>query len=56
MTAYYFGWFAAAAAAVTMVCLGMRTRLLARPELRSRCAACGRLVRRGRTCPCTRDV
>jgi len=37
-----------------MVSLGMQLGLLARPRLPSRYAACGRLVRRGRVCPCTR--
>lgn len=48
-------WLAALAASVTMIFLGVRTHLLALPELRSRCSACGRLYRRGRTCPCSRD-
>jgi hypothetical protein len=48
----YPSWFAAVATAVTMLFLGVRTRLLARPQLRVRCGACRRLVRKGRTCPC----
>jgi hypothetical protein len=54
MTAHYPSWIGAAAAAVTMLYLGMRTRMLARPELKTRCAACGRYFWRGRTCSCTR--
>jgi hypothetical protein len=45
-------WFAAVSAGVTMFFLGVRMRMLALPELRTRCSACGRLVWRGRTCPC----
>ena len=54
MSAHYASWFPTVAAAVVMLFLGMRTRLLSPPELKLRCGACGRLVRRGRTCPCTR--
>ena len=55
MSAPYPSWLGAAAAAVTMLDLGMRTRMLARPELNTRCAACGRLFFRRRICPCSRD-
>lgn len=55
MSADYPSWLGAVAATVTMLYLGMRTRMLARPELKSRRAACGRFFRRGRTCPCARD-
>jgi hypothetical protein len=48
-------WLTAIAAGVTMLYLGVRTRMLALPELKTRCSACGRLFWRGRTCRCTRS-
>jgi hypothetical protein len=51
----YPSWLAALAAGVTMLFLGMRTRMLARPELKVRCPACRKLVWRLRTCACTRS-
>jgi hypothetical protein len=50
----YPSWLAAIAASVTMLFLGVRTRMLALPELRTRCPACRRLVWRGRICHCAR--
>jgi hypothetical protein len=47
-------WIAALAAAATMISLGIRTRMLARPEFKTRCPACGKLVWRGRVCSCTK--
>ena len=47
-------WLVALAFAVSMLGLGMQLGLLAKPALRTRCAACGRMFRRGRECPCTR--
>jgi len=47
-------WFPAVAASAVMLFLGMRLRLLSPPELRVRCGACGRLVLRRSTCPCSR--
>ena len=47
-------WLVALAFAVAMLGLGMQLGLLAKPAVRTRCAACGRLIRRGRECPCTR--
>jgi hypothetical protein len=38
-----------------MVAVGMQVGMLARPKLRSRCGACGRLVRRGTVCPCSKN-
>jgi hypothetical protein len=51
----YPSWVAALAASVTMIFLGMRTRMLAVPELRVRCSACRKLYWRGTTCRCARD-
>jgi hypothetical protein len=48
------GWLVTLGVAVSMVMLGMQLGLLAKPALTTRCAACGRLFRRGRKCPCTR--
>jgi hypothetical protein len=50
----YPGWLGAIAASVTMLFLGVRTRMLVLPELKTRCSACRRLVWRGRTCHCAR--
>ena len=47
------GWLLALGVAVSMLALGMQLGLLAKPAL-TRCAACRRLLRRGRECPCTR--
>jgi hypothetical protein len=54
VTAQLPAWLVALGFAVTMLMLGMRVGLLAKPALTTRCAACGRLRRRGRGCPCTR--
>ena len=54
MSGQYANWLAALAAGVTMLFLGVRTRMLALPELRARCSACGRLYWRGRTCRCAK--
>jgi hypothetical protein len=48
------GWLLALGVAVSMLALGMQLGLLAKPTLTTRCAACGRLFRRGKDCPCTR--
>jgi len=50
----YPAWFGAVAASVTMIFLGLQTRLLVLPVLRVRCRACGRFFWRGRGCPCTK--
>jgi hypothetical protein len=50
----YPSWLGALAASVTMIFLGVRTRMLALPELRARCSACGRLYWRGTTCRCSK--
>lgn len=47
-------WLPAVAASAVMLGLGMRMRLLTPPQLRMRCGACRRLVRRGTVCPCAR--
>jgi hypothetical protein len=47
-------WLVTLGFAVAMLAVGMRLGLLAKPALTTRCAACGRLFRRGRDCPCTR--
>ena len=54
MSSQYPNWLAALAAGVTMLYLGVRTRMLALPELRARCSACGRLYWRRRTCRCAK--
>jgi len=51
----YPSWFGAVAAGVTMLFLGIRTHLLAIPELKARCSACGKLYWRGRGCPCAKS-
>ena len=45
------GWLLALGVAVSMLALGMQLGLLAKPTLTTRCAACGRLFRRGRELP-----
>jgi hypothetical protein len=55
MMAQYTGWLVALAAAGAMVSFGMELGMLSRPKLRTRCGACGRLVRRGRVCPCSKN-
>ena len=47
-------WLVTLGFAGAMLVLGMNLGLLAKPALTSRCAACGRLVRRGRVCRCAR--
>ena len=54
MSGQYSNWFGAVAAGVTMLFLGIRTHLLAIPELKARCSACGMLYWRGRGCPCSK--
>jgi hypothetical protein len=54
VTGQYPSWLVSLAASATMICLGVRLRLLMVPELKTRCPACGKLVWRGRTCSCTR--
>jgi hypothetical protein len=53
MSGVYASWVGAVAAGVTMLFLGIRTHLFARPELKVRCSACGRLYWRGLGCPCS---
>jgi hypothetical protein len=50
----YQAWLFGLAVAGAMVSFGMEVGMLARPQLRTRCGACGRLVWRGRVCPCSR--
>jgi hypothetical protein len=50
---FLVSWLLALGLACTMVSLGVGMRLLEKPRLMTRCVACGRLVRRGRSCPCT---
>jgi hypothetical protein len=54
MSGQYPSWAGALAASVTMIFLGVRTRMLSLPEIRARCPACGRLVWRRQTCRCAR--
>lgn len=47
-------WVVAIAALLLMLQLGVETKQLWLPSVsRRRCGACGRLVRRGRVCPCS---
>ena len=55
MSGQYPAWMGAVAASVTMIFLGIQTRMLALPVLKVRCGACGKLFWRGRGCPCTRS-
>lgn len=52
MTTALTAWLLALGLGAAMVSLGMNLGLLAKPTLTSRCGACRRIVRRGRTCPC----
>jgi hypothetical protein len=54
MTSELPAWLVALGFAVSMLALGMQLGLLSKPALTTRCAACGRILRRGRECPCTR--
>ena len=54
MTAQLPLWLVALGVAAAMLSLGMNLGVLAKPDLTTRCAACRRIVRRGRLCPCTR--
>jgi len=56
MTAQYTAWLFGLAVAGAMVSFGMELGMLSRPRLRTRCGACGRLVWRGRVCPCSRNA
>jgi hypothetical protein len=53
MSAAYPSWLVGRAASASMIVLGVRMRMLAVPELKTRCPACRRLSWRGRRCPCT---
>ena len=53
--AQYTAWLVALAAAGAMVSFGMELGMLSKPTLRTRCGACGRLVWRGRVCPCSKN-
>jgi hypothetical protein len=54
MMAQYTAWLVGLAVAGVMVAFGMELGQLARPRLHTKCGACGRLVRRGTVCPCSR--
>jgi hypothetical protein len=54
MTGQAGSWAIALAASGALIVLGVRLRMLTVPELKTRCAACGRLIWRGRSCSCTR--
>jgi hypothetical protein len=45
----------ALATGVVMIALAVKTDLVSFRSRRSRCGACGRLFRRGTTCPCADD-
>ncbi len=47
-------WLVTLAIGAAMVSLGMNLGMLAKPSLWGRCGACGRRVRCGRVCPCSR--
>jgi len=53
MMVQYTSWLIGLAVAGAMVSFGMELGMLSRPRLTTRCGACGRLVRRGRVCPCS---
>ena len=55
MTAQFAPLVVTLAIGGVMLALGRELGMLSRPNLPSRCGACGRLVRRGRLCPCARD-
>jgi hypothetical protein len=48
-------WLLSLGFAAAMLSLGMNLGMLAKPTLWTRCGACGRVVRRGRVCPCSRS-
>jgi hypothetical protein len=48
-------WLLALGFGAAMLSLGMNLGMLAKPRLWTRCGACGRVVRRGRVCPCSRS-
>jgi hypothetical protein len=54
MTGHLSAWLVALTFAAVMLSLGMNLGMLAKPTILNRCGACGRLVRRGRVCPCSR--
>ena len=56
MTAAYAFWLLALGIGGAMVSLGINVGMLAKPSLWHRCGACGRIVRRGRICPCSRHT
>jgi hypothetical protein len=53
MTSAYAIWILSLGFAGAMLSLGINLGMLARPNLWGRCGACGRVVRRGRICPCS---
>ena len=55
MMAQYSAWLIGLAAAGVMVAFGRDLGQLSRPLLHTKCGACGRLVRKGTVCPCSRD-
>jgi hypothetical protein len=55
MTAQYTAWFLGLAVAGAMVAFGRDLGQLSRPLLHTKCGACGRLVRRGTVCPCSKN-
>jgi hypothetical protein len=55
MTAQYTAWFLGLAVAGAMVAFGRDLGQLSRPLLHTKCGACGRLVRRGTACPCSKN-
>jgi hypothetical protein len=54
VSAQYPSWLVGLASSAALIVLGVRMRMLTVPELKTRCAACGRLIWRGRTCSCAR--
>jgi hypothetical protein len=54
MTTAHASWLLALAFGGAMLSLGINLGMLAKPGLWHRCGACGRIVRRGRVCPCSR--
>jgi hypothetical protein len=54
MNGLLFAWLLMLGFAAAMLSLGMNLGMLAKPIVWSRCGACGRAVRRGKVCRCTR--
>jgi hypothetical protein len=54
MIAQSTAWLVGLAAGGAMVAFGMNLGQLARPRMHTKCGACGRQVRKGTVCPCSK--